>query len=120
MDEKSKIKDDLIKLANLFGQAILDSSEYKNLIKCNENLVKDQEAQDLLREYRLKQLELRKGFDRKVLGELNDLETQLKNNETLANLENSQEAIAALFKSSNELISEKIGQSFAHTGVGCR
>lgn len=120
MTGESKISPGLMERINAFGNAIVESGEYRTLIQCDEELNKDQAAQDLLREYRLKQLELRKGFDRKVLGELNDLEAQLKNNETLAKLEDSQKALAALFKSSNELISEKIGQSFAQRSGGCR
>jgi len=121
MIETSKISDELREHVNAFSKAILESPEYKNLIKCDEALAKDQNAQDLLRDYRLKQLELqRKGFDRGILSELNDLEAQLKSNETLANLESSQKAFAGLLKSSNDLISEKIGISFAQVGVGCR
>ncbi|WP_048152567.1 YlbF family regulator [Methanolacinia paynteri] len=121
MAEESKISDELMERINAFGKAIVESEEYLNLIRCDEELNKDQMAQDLLREYRLKQLELqRKGFDRKVLGELNELEAQMKSNETLSNLENSQKALAALFRSSNEMISEKIGQPFAQRLGGCR
>ena len=120
MAEESKISDELMERINAFGKAIVESGEYRKLLQCDEELNKDQGAQDLLKEYRLKQLELQKGFDRKVLNELNDLEAQMKNNETLANLESSQKALAALFKSSNELISLKIGQSFAQRLGGCR
>jgi cell fate (sporulation/competence/biofilm development) regulator YlbF (YheA/YmcA/DUF963 family) len=118
---ESKIGPELLERINAFGNAIVESEEYRNLIQCNEELNKDQTAQDLLREYRLKQLELQgKGFDRRVLGELNELETQMKSNETLENLESSQKALAALFRSSNDLISEKIDQPFAQRLGGCR
>ena len=121
MAGESKISDELMERINAFGKAIVESGEYRNLIQCDEELNKDQNAQDLLGEYRLKQLELQgKGFDRNVLNELNDLEEQMKNNETLANLENSQKALADLFKSSNDLISQKIGQPFAQRLGGCR
>jgi cell fate (sporulation/competence/biofilm development) regulator YlbF (YheA/YmcA/DUF963 family) len=121
MTEESKISPELMERINAFGKAIVESGEYRNLIQCDEELNKDKGAQDLLQEYRLKQLELQgKGFDRKVLGELNDLEAQMKSNETLSNLESSQKALAALFRNSNELISEKIGQPFAQRLGGCR
>ncbi len=117
---ESKIRDDLLVQADAFGRAILESSEYQNLVKCNEAFGKDPEARELMREFRSKQLELQmNGFDKKVLDELNDLELQLKNNETLANLESSQEEFAALFKSSNDLISGKISRPFAQKRGGC-
>jgi len=120
MNGESKTRDDLIEQADIFGKTILESSEYRNLIRCNERLEEDSEAKELLRKFRLKQLELQmNGFDRKVLGELNDLETQMQNNETLSNLESSQMALASLFKSSNNLISEKISLSFAQKRGGC-
>lgn len=120
MEEGSKINDELMERINAFGKAVLESDEYRNLLQCDEALNNDKEAQDLLRDFRLKQLELRKGFDREVLGELNEMEERLKKNETLSNLESSQRAIADLFKSSNDLISEKIGMSFAQVRGGCR
>ena len=120
MKEESKIGPELMERINALGNAILESSEYRNLLQCNERLDRDQEAQDLFRQFRLKQQELQlKGFDRRVLGELNDLEGQLKNNETLANLESSQKELAGLFRSSNELISSKIDQPFAQKRGGC-
>ena len=120
MKEESKISPELLDKINAFGKAILESNEYRNLIQCNENLDKDRKAQDLFRQFRLKQQELQfKGFDRTVLGELNDLEAQLKSNETLANLESSQKALVSLFRSSNELISSKIDQPFAQKRGGC-
>ena len=120
MKEESKISPELMERINAFGNAIVESSEYRNLLQCNERLDKDQAAQDLFRQYRLKQQELQlKGFDSQVLGELNDLEAQLKNNETLANLESSQKELADLFKSSNELISSRIDQPFAQKRGGC-
>ncbi len=121
MTEISKFSDELFENIYAFSKAILNSPEYQKLIQCDEALDNDPKAQDLLRDYRLKQLELqRKGFDRGILAELNDLETQLKSNETLASLESSQKAFAGLLKSSNEWISEKIGMSFAQVGAGCR
>lgn len=120
MKEESKINDYLMEQVNAFGREILECDEYKALLQCDEVLDKDQEAKDLLRQFRLKQQELQlKGFDRKTLDELNALEMQLKKNETLANLESSQKAVAAIFRSSNGIISEKIGQEFAQRRGGC-
>ncbi|WP_048152571.1 YlbF family regulator [Methanolacinia paynteri] len=120
MKEESKISPELLERINAFGNAILESSEYRALIQCNERLDKDQNAQDLFRQYRLKQQALQlTGFDRTILGELNDLEAQMKSNETLASLENSQKELVGLFKSSNNLISSKIDQPFAQKRGGC-
>jgi cell fate (sporulation/competence/biofilm development) regulator YlbF (YheA/YmcA/DUF963 family) len=120
MKEESKISPELLERITAFGNAILESSEYRALIQCNERLDNDQEAKDLFRQYRMKQQELQlTGFDRRVLGELNELEAQMKNNETLTNLESSQKALAGLFKSSNELISRRIDQPFAQKRGGC-
>ena len=120
MKEESKISPELMDRINAFGNAILESDEYRALIQCNERLDKDRGAKDLFRQYRLKQQELQlTGFDRTILGELNDLEAQMKSNETLSNLESSQKALTGLFKSSNELISSKIDQPFAQKRGGC-
>lgn len=120
MEERSMIREDLIEQVNSLGNAILESPEYRNLIQCDEELEKDQEAMDLLHRFRLKQQELQmKGFDRGILDELDKLEMQLKNNETVARLESSQKELAGLFKDSNDLISEKIGQQFAQKRGGC-
>ncbi|WP_421908723.1 YlbF family regulator [Methanolacinia petrolearia] len=120
MKEESKISPELLDRINAFGNAILESSEYRTLIQCNERLDNDRKAKDLFRQYRLKQQELQlKGFDRGVLGELNDLEAQMKSNETMASLKNSQKALAGLFRGSNELISSRIDQPFAQKSGGC-
>ena len=120
MKEESKISPELMEMINAFGNSILESNEYRTLIQCNERLDKDQKAKDLFRQFRLKQQELQlKGFDRRVLGELNDIEAQMKSNETLADLESSQKALVSLFKSSNKLVSSRIDQPFAQKRGGC-
>jgi len=119
MENQSKNQDGLKEQVNAFAQAICECEEYRTFMQCNKDLENNQEAQNLLRQYQLKQQELQwSGYDAKTLDELKELRMQVTNNETLTKLFSSQEALIDLLKRSNDRISEKIGQQFAQKKQG--
>ena len=119
MKPQSKSHDDLKGHVNTFAKAILECEEYRTFMQCNEDLENNKDAQNILRRYQLKQQELQwSGYDAGNLDELKELRTRVNNDETLTKLFSSQEALVNLLKSSNEQISEKIGQPFAQKKQG--
>lgn len=112
-DPKTKTKE--------FARAILECKEYKNFIRYNEELQRNQTAQNLLRQFQQKQMELQwNGFNPNTLEELRDLQMKIRKNDTLNGFFNSQQEILELLRHSNDIISERIGQQFAQgMGGGC-
>ncbi|HIH02914.1 MAG TPA: YlbF family regulator [Methanoregulaceae archaeon] len=102
-----------------FARGIIASPEYQPFMQTNGDLAKNQETGDLLRKYQLKTAEVqRKGFDAASLDELKALRVRVKSNETLTAFYNTQAALVALLKQTNDRISEKIGQQFAQARQG--
>jgi len=102
-----------------FTKAICECEEYCSFMQCNEDLENNPDAKNLLQRYQIKLEELQwSGYDAKTIDELKEVRTQVMNNETLTKLFSSQELLIALLKSSNDLISEKIGEPFAQRQQG--
>lgn len=113
MDEQSKNQ------VNAFAQAIVECTEYRTFMECNEELDKNLEARELLERYQQNQRDLQwSGYDATLLDELKDLQRRVKSDETLTNFFNSQAALVDLLKRTNDRISEKIGQPFAQKRQG--
>lgn len=75
-DPKTKAKE--------FARAILECNEYKNFMKYYEELQTNPTAQNLLRQFRQKQMELQwNGFDSNTLEELRDLQMKINKNGTI-------------------------------------
>jgi len=107
--------------AKEFARAILECKKYKNFIKYNEELQKNQTAQNLLTQFQQKQMELQwSGFNSDILEELKKLQMKISKENTLKGFLNSQQELLGLLRRTNDLISEKIGQQFAQSGRrGC-
>ena len=105
--------------AREFAQAILDCEEYKNFIKCSEVLEKSQMAQNLLKKFQEKQMELkRNGFNPNTFQELNELQEQINKNEVIQNFQKTQEELTDLLRNTNDIISGDIGAQFAFSQRG--
>lgn len=105
-DPKTKVKE--------FAKAILECKECKNFIKYNEELRRNQTAQNLLREFQQKQRELQWiGFNPNTLEELRDLQMKINKNETIQNFLRAQQELVDILQRTNDIISEKIGMQFA-------
>jgi len=105
--------------AKKFANAIIECDEHKNFIKCNEELQKNQTAQNLLREFQQKQMELQwYGFDPKTLEELRDLQMKINKNVTIQNFINAQQELIDILRRTNNIISGKIGTQFAFSQGG--
>lgn len=107
--------------AREFAKAIIESKEYKNFIKYNEELQKNQAAQNLLKQFQQKQMELQwNGFNSKTLEELRDLQLKINQNNTIQNFVNVQQELVNILQRTNNIISGKIGTQFAFfQGGGC-
>ncbi|MEM2917971.1 MAG: YlbF family regulator [Candidatus Altiarchaeota archaeon] len=121
MEELLRKQNDPKRKAKEFAKAIVECDEYKNFIKFNEELQKNQTAQNLLREFQQKQAELQwNGFDPKTLEELRDLQMKINKNDIIQNFVNAQNELVDILRKTNNIISGKIGTQFAFfQGGGC-
>lgn len=104
-----------------FAKAIVDSNEYSSFMKYNKELKDSQTAQDLLRQFQQKQMELqRNGFDPDTLEELKDLQMKINQNDTIQDFIKSQQELVGLLREANNLVNRRIGMQFAFfQGGGC-
>lgn len=104
-----------------FMQTLTDSETYRKFVETSEALDGDTEASALLREFQQKQQQMqRDGFDQSVMSELQDLKSEMADNDTIQRHREAEEALVELLQETNDIISEQIGQEFAQsTGGGC-
>ena len=103
-----------------FIDMISDSEPYQQFIDSQQRLQADNEAQDLLEDFQQKQQQLQQDFDQETLRELRELKQDMENNDTIREARQAETALVELFETTNDIISEKIGQTFAQTtGGGC-
>ena len=104
----------------VFINAIEDSETYQQFINAREQLNNDPEAMELLNEYQQKQQQLQTDFDRSLMAELQEIQTELSENETIQQHRAAQRELIELLQQTNDVISEPIGTAFAQsTGGGC-
>jgi len=103
-----------------FVDAIEDSETYQQFVEASEQLETDREAMELLETYRQKQQQLQENFDQELMAELQELQSDLSNNETIQQHRAAQSELIELLQETNDVISEPIGMEFAQTsGGGC-
>jgi len=104
-----------------FMTTLTDSETYQEFVEASEALEDDSEASALLREFQQKQQQMQQGgFDQSIMSELQDLKSEMAENDTLERHRKAQEALIELFQETNDVISEEIGLEFAQsTGGGC-
>jgi len=104
-----------------FTETLRDSETYQQFVDASEQLEADEEAQSLLEAYQQKQQQLQGDeFDSSVMNDLQDLQTELSNNETIQQHRAAQEELVALLEQTNDVISEQIKREFAQSlGGGC-
>ncbi|KTG07734.1 hypothetical protein AUR64_02520 [Haloprofundus marisrubri] len=103
-----------------FIDAVADSETYQQFIEANTQLESDPEAMELLDEYRQKQRQMQQNFDQELMAELQEIQTELSENETIKQHREAQSALVELLQKTNDVISEPIGMEFAQsTGGGC-
>jgi cell fate (sporulation/competence/biofilm development) regulator YlbF (YheA/YmcA/DUF963 family) len=104
-----------------FIETITDSETYQRFTQASEALENDSEALALLQEFQQKQQQMQRGgFDPSVMSELQELQTEMSDNETIQRHQAAQEELIELLQETNSVISEQIGREFAQsTGGGC-
>jgi len=103
-----------------FVDAVENSETYQQFVEASEQLEADQEATELLETYQQKQQQLEENFDQELMAELQELQSDLSNNETIQQHRAAQSELIELLQQTNDVISEPIGMEFAQTsGGGC-
>jgi len=103
-----------------FVDAIKDSDTYQQFVEASQHLETDREATELLESYREKQQQLQENFDQELMAELQELQSDLSNNETIQQHRAAQSELIGLLQETNDIISEPIGMEFAQSsGGGC-
>ena len=103
-----------------FVDAVENSETYQQFVEASEQLEADQEATELLETYQQKQQQLEENFDQELMAELQKLQSDLSNNETIQQHRAAQSELIELLQETNDVISEPIGMEFAQTsGGGC-
>ncbi|MDG5820806.1 halo-CC-star protein HcsL [Natronococcus sp. A-GB7] len=104
-----------------FIETLCDSETYQQFVDASEQLEADDDAQSLLEAYQQKQQQLQgEKFDSSVMSELQELQTEISDNETIQQHRTAQEELVVLLEQTNDVISEQIRQEFAQSlGGGC-
>ena len=103
-----------------FIDAIEDSETYQQFVAASEQLEADDDATQLLDEYQQKQRQLQQGFDQSLMADLQEIQTQMAENEAIQQHRVAQSELVALLQETNDVISDRIGREFAQsTGGGC-
>ncbi|MFW6321766.1 MAG: halo-CC-star protein HcsL [Halohasta sp.] len=120
MSETQSVEDAVEQKLQVFIDAVEDSDQYQEFMAANERLENDDEAMALLDDYRQKQRQLQTNFDQSLMAELQEIQTELSENETIQQHRAAQTALVELLQETNDVISEPIGMEFAQsTGGGC-
>jgi len=121
MSESQSVEDGVEKRLQTFVDALVDSETYQEFMDANEQLENDEEAMQLLDEYRQKQQQLQQNFDQSLMAELQDIQNEMAENETIQQHRAAQTALVELLGETNDvIISEPIGMEFAQSsGGGC-
>lgn len=102
-----------------FAQEILESKEYKTFISVSDDLEKNEVANNLLKDFQKKQMELRwKGFDPLLMEELRELQLKINRNEIIKQFAITQNELVELLRRTNDIISLKINMPFTSTMRG--
>jgi len=103
-----------------FVDAIADSETYQQFMAANDRLENDDEAMQLLNEYRQKQRQMQMNFDQSLMAELQELQEEMEQNETIQQHRAAQTELVELLQQTNDVISEPLGMEFAQSsGGGC-
>ncbi|EMA17984.1 halo-CC-star protein HcsL [Haloarcula argentinensis] len=104
-----------------FMQTLTESETYQEFVDASEALEEDSEASALLQDFQQKQRQMQQGgFDQSLMSELQDLKSEMDENDTIQRHREAQEALVELLQETNDVISEQIGRQFAQaTGGGC-
>ena len=120
MNETQPVEDAVEGKLQAFIDAIEDSDTYQEFMAANERLENDDEAMALLDEYRQKQRQLQTSFDQELMAELQEIQEELEQNETIQQHRQAEAALVELLQETNDVISEPIGMEFAQSsGGGC-
>lgn len=115
--EEQAVEDEL----RTFLQTLTTSETYREFVEASEALNGDSEATALLREFEQKRQQMQQDeFDQSVMRELQDLNSEMADNDTIQRHREAQEALVELLQGTNDVISEQIGREFAQSiGGGC-
>jgi len=103
-----------------FVDAVENSETYQQFVEASEQLEADQEATELLETYQQKQQQLEENFDQELMAELQELQSDLSNNERVQQHRAAQSELIELLQETNDVISQPIGMEFAQSpGGGC-
>ncbi len=103
-----------------FLETLEESETYQQFVEANERLENDEEAMSLLQEFQQKQQQIQQGFDQSIMQELQELKSEMSENETIQKHQAAQQAFVELLQETDDAISEQIGKQFAQsTGGGC-
>ncbi|AUX08078.1 hypothetical protein AArcSl_0425 [Halalkaliarchaeum desulfuricum] len=121
MSEQQSTHDEVNARLHEFVEAIRDSKQYRRFVDARERLDDDEGAQQLLRRFQQKQMQLQRGgHDPEVMAELRDIQQEMNDDETISEYMQAEEELIALLDRTNDVISDRIGEEFARSmGGGC-
>jgi len=120
MSETQSVEDAVEQKLRAFIDAIEDSKTYQQFMAANEQLENDEEAMELLNEYRQKQQQMQRNFDQSLMEELQEIQQKMDENETIQQHQAAQSDLIELLQQTNDMISDPIGMEFAQSsGGGC-
>jgi cell fate (sporulation/competence/biofilm development) regulator YlbF (YheA/YmcA/DUF963 family) len=118
MSETQSVEDAVEGKLQAFIGAIEDSETYQQFMAANEQLENDEEAMELLNEYRQKQRQMQMNFDQSLMGELQEIQEAMEQNETIQQHQAAQSELIELLQETNDVIGEPIGMEFAQSSGG--
>jgi Protein of unknown function (DUF964). len=103
-----------------FLETLEESDSYQQFVDANRQLDNDEEATALLAAFQQKQQQMQQSFDQSVMQELQELKTEISENETIQQHQTAQQEFVELLRETDAVITEQLGQQFAQsTGGGC-
>ncbi|WP_138005567.1 halo-CC-star protein HcsL [Halalkalirubrum salinum] len=120
MSETQSAEDAVEGKLQAFIDAVEDSETYQQFMAANQQLENDDEAMELLNEYRQKQRQMQMNFDQSLMEDLQEIQNEMSENKTIQQHKAAQTELVELLQETNDVISEPLGMEFAQsTGGGC-
>lgn len=104
--------------ATKLASEIKNSKEYKNFKSCMREVKKDKNAEDLLKDFRITQMEIQKQnmknlhLDKKLQRKIENIQKKVNSNKTVNNYLTSEKNITILMDNINKILAKAIEEDY--------
>lgn len=104
--------------ATKLASEIKSSKEYRNFKKCMKEVRKDKSSEELLKDYRIIQMEIQRGamtnmtIDKKTRKRMEDMQKKINSNKTLSAYLISEQNITKLMDNINKILAKAVEEDY--------